>query len=265
MHVRLTIGHTSVWGRDNEAAFLFVSGMAIDADGAPTAYHGAPDQSLGLDNLANAGHPGNWWGIVTDDGTAKGNPVVQGDGDPAPGFYVSSTSLADPSVDRTDPLRYVDSTSIPFIVLPRQAVITLGARLGDFALVRDLKTGFTSAAVFADGGPAGKLGEGSIALADAIGIPSSPRTGGTSSRHIAYLVFAGSRGGFPQSSDDLSSNVDETFSTWGGETRLQKWIAAATATPANQHHPVQFDLRAQPADIRTGPSPRPTMEQLTVD
>jgi hypothetical protein len=43
--------------------------------GAPNAYH---PEDKGLDFLANAGKTGNWWGIVTEDGTPSGKPVVQG-------------------------------------------------------------------------------------------------------------------------------------------------------------------------------------------
>jgi len=40
--------------------------MVVDADGAYHAFH--PDDKSGLDFLANAGHPGNWMGLVTDNG-----------------------------------------------------------------------------------------------------------------------------------------------------------------------------------------------------
>ena len=71
-----TIGGTHVWqlkGAPSAAPFFFESGLSVDADGAPNAYgpHGVPDT---LDNLGNAGHPGNWWGVVTD---ARGQPIVQ--------------------------------------------------------------------------------------------------------------------------------------------------------------------------------------------
>jgi hypothetical protein len=33
--------------------------------------------------------PGNWWALVT----RNGRPIVQGADDPAPGFYVSTTTL----------------------------------------------------------------------------------------------------------------------------------------------------------------------------
>src|SRR6185436_16558384 len=90
-------------------AIWWISGMNIDGDGAPNCY--SPDNK-GLDYLANAGKPGNWYGIVTD---SNGNPIIQGPNDPYPGFYVSPTALQDKSKNRTDPNRYVDSTKIRYI------------------------------------------------------------------------------------------------------------------------------------------------------
>ena len=173
------------------AALVWTSGMAIDADGAPNAYH--PTPGTGLDHLANAGTPGNWWGVVTDDGTANGTPVVQGPDDPFPGYYVSPTSLVDKTKGVRDPRRYVDSTSIPYLALPPEMLaskLSGGAKLGDFAAVID-SAGDVAYAIVADVGPRGKLGEGSIALADALGIPSNPRRGGRASG-LTYVVFPGS-------------------------------------------------------------------------
>jgi hypothetical protein len=139
--------------------------MAIDADGAPTAYH--PTHGRGLDNLANAGHEGNWYGVVTDTCRRNGKPVVQGPNDPAPGFYVSPTALRDSHFERQDPRRYVDSTRIPYISLPGHHTNVLHAALGDLAMVVNGHNGRHSAAIFADVGPRAKIGEGSIALAKA--------------------------------------------------------------------------------------------------
>src|SRR5919201_6108990 len=101
---------------DDDSAFFYESGMMIDADGAYHAYH--PDGKSGLDYLANAGKPGNWWALVTDTGQPSGSPIIQRDADPAPGFYIATTSLADSSLDRQDPRRYVNSEAINFFVLP---------------------------------------------------------------------------------------------------------------------------------------------------
>jgi hypothetical protein len=46
-------------------------------------------------------------------------------------------------------------------------------------------------AVAADVGPRNKVGEVSIELARRIGVPSSPRTGGTSAPIIRYHIFPG--------------------------------------------------------------------------
>lgn len=150
--------------------------MSIDADGAPKAYH--PVSAQGLDALGNAGKPGNWWALVTDTGKPSGTPVVQKATDPAPRFYVSTTTLENTTKERTAPIRYVDSSTIPYVVLPSDAIKKLKARMGDFAVVINSKNHKLSSAIVADQGPKGQVGEGSIALAEALGVPANPRRGG---------------------------------------------------------------------------------------
>ena len=178
----------------------FTSGMMIDADGALRAYH--PDDAPGLDRLEHAGAPGNWWGVVTIDGTPGGEAVVQGAGDPAPGFYVSQTSLADPEKALDDPRRYVDALAVPYLALQEVFVRELGCRLGDFAWVTRAEVGgveHASAAIFADvAAPQLPVGEGSIALAERLAIPSSPRSGGTFRASVHYVLFCGSGNGLPR-------------------------------------------------------------------
>jgi hypothetical protein len=217
---QLTVGSTSIWQIEGQTAFFYKAGMAIDADGCPKAYHPEPDSNLGLDFLANAGSPGNWFGIVTDNGQPDGNPIIQGSDDPAPGFYISSTSLQDKTKDRTDPLRYVDSTQIPYIVLPSVARSNLGAQLGDFAIVINSTNSQISGAIFADVGPRGKIGEGSIALANNLGIPSSPKHGGIDS-DVIYVVFPSSGNGNPRSVDKITNEADSLFQAMGGMTQIQ--------------------------------------------
>ena len=94
-----------VWQLPDSHAFFFVSGMAIDADGSPNAYH--PDDT-GLDALANAGEPGHWNGIITD---REGNPLIQQESDPFPGYYISCTSLSDETKKFTDPINASRSPS----------------------------------------------------------------------------------------------------------------------------------------------------------
>lgn len=174
------------------ATIEFDAGMAIDADGALRAYH--PDDT-GLDRLAHAGAPGNWWALATDDATPAGTPLVQGPGDPAPGYYVSTTSLYDASRAHGDPRRYVDSEAVPYVALPAPFTESLGCRLGDLAWVERTSLDgavHRSAAIFADvAPPSAPLGEGSIALADRLGVPSDPRAGGTFRVSVRYVVFCG--------------------------------------------------------------------------
>jgi len=178
-----TIGGYSVYRHNPTGAIMFRAGMAIDADGSPRAY--GPNNS-GLDWTANAGYPGNWWGIVTD---GNGDPVIQGSGDPYPGMYVSTTSLVNSAYASNNPLRYANAETVPFYVLP-SALVSLGAiHIGDMGYVYNTATGVGCYAIYADTGPAGELGEGSIYLAQQIGVNSNPRTGGTSSAIIDYIVF----------------------------------------------------------------------------
>jgi hypothetical protein len=178
-----------IWQMPESSAFFYETGMAIDADGAPNAYN--PDNT-GLDDLENAGEPGHWWALAVDE---TGEPFIQGAGDPFPGHYVSTTALADREKDRRDPTRFVDASSIPYIVLPAPVIRQTGVHLGDFAMVFNLDNGKASSAIFADEGPS--VGEGSVALADSLGIRSDARRGGARG-DIVYLVFPGSGNGRPR-------------------------------------------------------------------
>jgi Fungal chitosanase of glycosyl hydrolase group 75 len=199
-----------IWRFHNSDAFLFTSGMTIDADGAPNAYNGV---NTGLDDLANAGYPGHWDGILQDE---NGNPLVQGSNDPFPGYYISCTSLADWTKAPHDPSRFVDASKIPYVVLPGQVARQAGARLGDMAVAVNLWNGDFSYAIFAD---VGTLGEGSIALANNLGIWSDARRGGTR-WGVLYLVFPGSGDRRPKSIDEIDQETQKLLSDWGGVERL---------------------------------------------
>ncbi len=189
------VDKVSVWQLPESDAFFFTSGMTIDADGAPNAYS-ADDN--GLDELSNAGSPARWDGIITD---RLGNPLVQQEEDPFPGFYISCTSLADRAKEFSDPTRYVDATKIPYIAMPEEIAELGGARLGDFGFVMNLRNGKSSFAIYAD---IGSVGEGSVALAEALGIRSNARDGGVS-QGILYMVFPGSGNLQPRTIDEIRS------------------------------------------------------------
>jgi Fungal chitosanase of glycosyl hydrolase group 75 len=213
-HYGDVVGEVSIWEVAGGSAFFFETNMAIDADGAPDAYN--PDNT-GLDDLESAGEPGHWWALAIDKSTGK--PYLQGPSDPDPGYYISTTALWDGTKKPGDPRRYVDASAIPYIVLPHEVAWETGARLGDFAVVFNLRDGTRSGAIFADTGPS--VGEGSIALAENLGIRSNPRRGGAR-EGILYLVFPGSGNGKPRTLDEINNEAEGLLRGLGGPD----WVAA---------------------------------------
>lgn len=164
----------------------WTSGSRIDADGSPRAY--GPHNS-GLDYTANAGEPGNWYGVATD---AHGKPFVQGPDDPFPGMYVSTTAYEREGFAASDPRRYLDSEKVAYVVIPGKLRKQVpGIVLGCKAVVTNLKTNVTVEAVVGDVGPSNKIGELSIKAAELLGIPSGPKKGGTNKPILFYEVFPG--------------------------------------------------------------------------
>lgn len=186
-------------------AWRWTSGMVIDADGARNAYR---LDGQGLDYLANARcKDGSWCGVVTG---ADGKPIQLPDGS-----LVSPTSLVDHSIaDLANPARYVDAAQIPYLAIPPE-LRALGVRFGDVAVV--LYRGVHVGAICADGCPHSHYGEASIACARALGIPSSPKSGGVSAG-VTFLVFPGSAraSAWPRRVDSISAQASVLFDAWGG-------------------------------------------------
>lgn len=180
-----TINGQQVYTIETKNVFFITSKFNIDADGAPKAYNKV--DNIALDYLANAGKPGNWWALVTDNNKKSGKPITQTKNDPAPGFFVSTTSLGDNTKNYKDPNRYVNSETIPYIVLP--AKLSKDFKLGDIALVVNKKNNKRCFAIFAD---IGEIGEGSIYLAKQLEINSNPKNGGTEAKEIVYILLKNS-------------------------------------------------------------------------
>lgn len=195
-------------------AVLFTAGMQIDADGAPNAY--GPRNS-GLDYTTNAKNGRRWAGVVTD---ASGNPIVQRSGRYR-GLYVSQTSLYSDGARHTAPQAYVNASKVPYVALPLEFTQQFGVALGDLVVAVNTTNGKRAYAIFADVGPNGKIGEGSIALARALGINADPRHGGVSGG-ISYLVFpkSGRGQGKLRTRDDINASGARLFKKWGGDRRL---------------------------------------------
>ncbi|MFI2779616.1 glycoside hydrolase family 75 protein [Streptomyces sp. ALB3] len=88
----------------------------------------------------------------------------------------------------------LDSARVPFVVVPGAGPLwnfaTSGIKGGGAAAV--VHDGKVRYAVVGDTGPSGIIGEGSYALAQALGIDPDPRTGGTASG-VTYILFKDSK------------------------------------------------------------------------
>ena len=90
--------------------------MDVDVDGAPNAY-GPPGMQT-LDIPLNAHYLNRAdkeiVGYLIDE---HGRPIVQGPGDPFPGYYISETAFTDlRNRNERDPRRYVDARNINYVV-----------------------------------------------------------------------------------------------------------------------------------------------------
>lgn len=201
MRVLLTIlgeGFTCEVREFDDGRVEFIADADIDADGA-NGQHGAKaaykTDDSGSEALANGGMKirggkvagGSEWYrdiVITD---KYGNPRV------FPGGIIASrTAYKFPDKGNDDPTAYVDSETVPYIVVPPQIIQrTKGAVLGCKAQVTHLKNGRLVEAVVADVGPRSKVGELSIEAARVLGIPSSPRRGGEDRPVLKYELWPG--------------------------------------------------------------------------
>jgi hypothetical protein len=206
-----TVGGVKVY-QDGDA-LLYKAGATVNGDGSPHCYH--PDDDEALDYLANAGNPGNWWGILTD---SSGKPVIQSIYHPAPGYYVSTTALTNPAYSEDHPDHYIDSERYPFMVVPGS--FGNGWKLGDVGFCLNEKTGDNMYCATGDIGPTNHLGEVSMLLAKCLGLKPDPKTGGCDSG-IIYVVFPGSDPVYRSWIQKCQIAIN-TFGTWGGISRLEQ-------------------------------------------
>jgi hypothetical protein len=235
------VGVVPIHSTARERAIFFKTLMTVDADGCPNAYAPAGSGLRTLDRLGNAGYRRNWWGLVTDTGEDDGEPVVQGPHDPFPGFYVAKTPFQDRTIkSRHDPRRYVDANRINYIALPYYHLrdhleVTRRPSYGDISAI--YYGGRLAYAIYADSKGKGSthIGEGSIALARALGINSSPFSGGTSERNVLHVIFPGSGNGRPRTQGEIDNIGWLEFDRWGGLSRLLRYFPqtpTAQAAPA---------------------------------
>lgn len=195
-----TLQGFDVYIHNPSGATMYKAKMYIDADGSPRAY--GPNNS-GLDWTANAGYPGNWWALVCD---VNGNPIIQNASNPYPGMYVCATSLVNSQYSVSNPLRYVNSETVPYIAMPTNVLASGGIHVGDVAYVYNTVTGLSCFAIYADAGNTTSIGEASIMTASLVGVNPNVRTGGTSQGIIDYVVFPNS--GFGQGKIPTKAQID---------------------------------------------------------
>lgn len=191
---------------------LFETKLAIDADGAPRAYH--PKDEGSYDVLGNLS--------PSDNHGVQGKDAVG----PAPGFVVSGTTLQDSHFPSNDTRRYVDAATIPYVVLPTSTPMPSGIALhtGCVALVIDTASGISTGAIYADVGRA--VGEGSIALALRLGLrpfkKRSTRVTGFDEKRFLYIVFPAVTVAAPWPVSEIQKKAMEAFEANIGEAELHR-------------------------------------------
>jgi hypothetical protein len=151
---------------------------------------------------------------------------------PYAGYFLSATTLVDDSAPTRDdgcrPGHYMDSETIPFIVLPRGGFGKVG--IGDVAVVRTETEGNSRIvyAIVGDGGPAHRIGEGSIALNQLLLARSGPAMNtrdvyaiDISGKAVSMLVLGGTKAQFngDYSPQNIRAVSEKHFRQWsGGDT-----------------------------------------------
>jgi len=189
-------GFTCPITEDDDGRVHFMADADIDADGA-NGQNGASlaykvDDS-GTELLANGGMKIVHGKVICAVPGARDIVILDSDNEPKvfPGGVIASmTWYRHPGKPASDPAAYVDAETVPYIVVP-PVIVTQTA-----GVVRGCKAhvtfrGKSVDCVVADRGPKNKIGELSIAAARAVGLPSSPRHGGTEKPEVLYELFPG--------------------------------------------------------------------------
>lgn len=186
------IGAIAIFRDHRTDVVAFSSQMQVNTDGAPDSYH--PDD-IGITHICNGisvGRNCEWKASCLADfnrakaegfkgptkiccfamaTTPNGEPIIQGALDPKPGYFVSTTALRQPGEKANTPQAQLDSNTTSFAVIPKSWHLTgsPGPKLGDFGVAYRKSTGSLAFFVVGDLGPNRKLGEGSVALHQALG------------------------------------------------------------------------------------------------
>ena len=161
---KLDTGDVWVLNELPDDAFFTIGKLAKDWDGDPKAYGDTrrhPELKPHDDHLGNAGHTGNWWGVVTNTRKKTGTPVEQvgstnekpNPAQPYKNYMISATKLVNSHYrDEADIRRWTDASKIPYVALPnsRLSMRKMGLKTGCYCLLVDLQTMKFCFAVYAD-------------------------------------------------------------------------------------------------------------------
>ncbi|MBR8279065.1 glycoside hydrolase family 75 protein [Burkholderia vietnamiensis] len=197
-----TIGTISAQGfisrivEDDDLRVYYTADADIDADGAngqndAQAAYMVGDQ--GSELLANGGMRMEGTKVVCAHEWARSIVLLDADNEPKvfPGGVIASTTwYRNRALPASDPASYVDAQTIPYVVVPPLVVTSV------IGVVRGCKArvtwqGISVDCVVADLGPTNRIGEISIAAADALGMNSSPRNGGIDTPEVLYELWPG--------------------------------------------------------------------------
>jgi hypothetical protein len=152
-------------------------------------------------------------------GNATSRPIIFESGLAVDADGAGSAWRRDPAGQAHTALRWSDGRSLdptvtPYFVLPNGfRSLHPDVRPGDVAaVVYGRKVAY---AIFGDVGPRAHLGEGSIALARALGVYTDPVHGGVGAG-VFYVVFPGSGLGGPLVNDDIARRGEALFKAAGG-------------------------------------------------
>ena len=187
---------STIYEDTSDGRVFFVADADIDADGANGQHGGRPAyraDNKGSEHLANGGMKRVGSRVVCAEPWARDIVILGPDNEPKVfpwGVIASKTWYVHPGFRLDDPAAYVDSETVPFIVVPPlivQAVegVVRGCR------ARVTLRGKSVDCVVADKGPRTKIGELSIAAARLLGLDPDPRKGGTTKAEVMYELWPG--------------------------------------------------------------------------
>ena len=192
----LSDGHTCVIREDDDGRVYFTADADIDADGANGQSGAAAAYMVdnsGSDYLENGGMAIVNGKVICKKPWARSIVILGPDNEPKvfpKGVIASMTWYRHQNKDRNDPEAYVDSETVPYIVVPPLIVQeTAGVVRGCRARVT--YKGRSVECVVADKSGKTSIGEISIAAARELGINPSPRNGGLGKPEVQYELWPG--------------------------------------------------------------------------